>query len=584
MQRLCNAVGVWDSVDAYWCENAWLTGISVTGVSNITAKETIKNVFDVVAMTTPYLGAGDVTSVATVFADIAFTVLNPTVPLLETLAQTLDVLLTLPSRTLGGHYGAGPTLLTSWETLVSAVSLALPPDETLSFASDTVAVDSFGPACTSAVDGYTWRHAASGDSMTVPASALAGCNTTLEFIRYRHAGLFQSRPASLQLDQVLAGETLTGLGPSDVVVLTPVVSVRVARAGRGFDEWHDLGSDRLTYHFGFTADVSRVMSVLVVQCAYWDGARARWSNDGCVVMAIEDQGASCACSHLTSFAVVASRTVLTEESEAEDDDTARTKSPILYVGLGALVVAVLVLVLVLVLHSELRTLARLTLVQAALWALVAEAVFVLGITETESASTCRAIAGTLLFALLATVLGTLAYAAAALLWALRAASGEKESRRPLAYAAVVTHGVPLILVLATTGSSSSSFGGTLTCWISGGVAIVLPTVAVVVGTLYVLVLAASLMSVGARSRRATTGSRESQLLTTIAQHQGKSAILVVLLGATWVLGLAAAVDLALLLQVLFVIASVVLAVFLIVAYVLRDAETMACLRGKPHTR
>ena len=297
------------------------------------------------------------------------------------------------------------------------------------------------------------------------------------------------------------------------------------------------------------------------------------------MMAIEDQGASCACSHLTSFAVVASRTVLLDEAKAEDDDTARTKSPILYVGLGALVVAVLVLVLNLVLHRELRTLARLTLVHAALWALVAEAVFVLGITETESASTCRAIAGLLLFALLATVCATLAYAAAALLWALRAASGAKETRRQLLCAVVLACSVPIIIVAATVSTSSSSFGGSLTCWVTGTMWIALPVVAIVVLVLYVLVLVASLVSVGARWRRGTIGTGESQLLTTIAQQQGKSALLVVLLGATWVLGLAAAVDLALLLQVLFVIASVVLAVFLVVAYVLTDAETMAALRG-----
>ncbi|KAM9354201.1 adhesion G-protein coupled receptor F3 [Pholidichthys leucotaenia] len=39
-------------------------------------------------------------------------------------------------------------------------------------------------------------------------------------------------------------------------------------------------------------------------CVYWDVSEMRWSDDGCVVSSIHDNGTICSCSHLTAFSVL----------------------------------------------------------------------------------------------------------------------------------------------------------------------------------------------------------------------------------------------------------------------------------------
>lgn len=297
-------------------------------------------------------------------------------------------------------------------------------------------------------------------------------------------------------------------------------------------------------------------------CSFWDMQDhmlgGEWSQDGCRVVSSDEEKTVCQCDHLTNFAVLMDVTG-TKLSRIHE----MSLRAITYVGcivsIFCLTVCFISFTIFRNLQSDRNTIHK----NLVLCLLIAELLFVFGIGQTGDKVVCAIIAGCLHFFFL-TSFAWMCLEGIQLYFMLIEVFEAERSRVRWFYA--FGYGVPLVIVAISAGVDYTGYGTETHCWLRTDnyfiLSFVIPAAVVVLINIVMLSIAVYMMCRHAGVTASAVRQREKGKLEKMGQNQanGKnsivsstsdspskahleiptwlkgSAVLVVLLGLTWVFG------------------------------------------------
>ncbi|XP_048757529.2 adhesion G protein-coupled receptor L3-like isoform X2 [Ostrea edulis] len=291
-------------------------------------------------------------------------------------------------------------------------------------------------------------------------------------------------------------------------------------------------------------------------CAYWEFRDSLWSTSGCWRLTYNETHTTCQCSHLTNFAVLmdVTGTQLSQEHEF-------ALMTITYFGCF---ISIICLLLSLITFSYFRNLQcdRNTIHKNLVLSLMmAEILFVIGITLTQNRIVCGIIAGVLHFLFLSAFAWMCLEGFQIYVMLIEVFEGER-SRRKWYY--LFGYGVPLVAVAVTAGIKPSGYGTERHCWLDAGSAVIWgfvgPVLAVILFNIVMLSIAVYMMHKHANTlalakgrskfsssilHDSNSGASQNTAMTDEKAHTTRqipswvkgAAILVVLLGLTWGFGI-----------------------------------------------
>ncbi|XP_035253466.1 adhesion G protein-coupled receptor E5-like isoform X2 [Anguilla anguilla] len=188
-------------------------------------------------------------------------------------------------------------------------------------------------------------------------------------------------------------------------------------------------------------------------CVYWDGASGGWSERGCEVVRSNSTHTVCACSHLSSFAV------LMALYEVED---AFHLEVITWVGLSVSQVCLLLCIVTFFCCRSIQGTRNTIHLHLCVCLFIANLVFLAGISSTQNKVGCALVAGLLHFFFLAAFCwmcleGVQLYRMVVLVF--------NTTLRPRCMTAA-GYGIPAIIVAISAGVRSEGYGTERFCWLT----------------------------------------------------------------------------------------------------------------------
>ncbi|KAK3090794.1 hypothetical protein FSP39_014692 [Pinctada imbricata] len=197
-------------------------------------------------------------------------------------------------------------------------------------------------------------------------------------------------------------------------------------------------------------------------CAFWDidksGSSGTWSSRGCSVIETSDISTTCQCNHFTNFAVLmdVQGTKLTMEHEI-------ALMTITYVGCVISIVCLFCSLFTFSFFKNLQCDRNTIHKNLVLCLMLAEIVFIVGITLTQNKIVCGVIAGLLHFLFLASFSWMCLEGVQLYVMLIEVFEAER-SRRLWYY--IVGYGAPLIIVGVSAGVKHEGYGTDKYCWLS----------------------------------------------------------------------------------------------------------------------
>uniref|UniRef100_A0AC35THK6 Adhesion G protein-coupled receptor E1 n=1 Tax=Rhabditophanes sp. KR3021 TaxID=114890 RepID=A0AC35THK6_9BILA len=269
-----------------------------------------------------------------------------------------------------------------------------------------------------------------------------------------------------------------------------------------------------------------------VSCVFWDTKTLSWKGDGCYVLTTQYQSTTCACNHLTNFAILVDIRGGSLDSLSEGAADALELISIFGCALSILFLTVSVILFqcLQAVHSERILIHR----NLCITLLFAELVYIIGIHRTSNVGGCRAVAILLHFLFLSTFCWMLVEGLE--LYRLLIKVFEPDQTHMHYYYAFSVF-VPVVVVAFSAGFGWRSYGTENYCWIDSGSGVLWTFVGPVIGVIavnVVILLVALKVVLSVRSRDRSTGNR-------IMGWLKGSTTLLCLLGITWVFGFMSAI-------------------------------------------
>ncbi|XP_037527073.1 adhesion G protein-coupled receptor L1 isoform X2 [Rhipicephalus sanguineus] len=366
----------------------------------------------------------------------------------------------------------------------------------------------------SIIRGTSWSD--SGDSIYLPYKTLleSARNGVVKvaFFSYR------------QMESILSASNPTDAVSNSTVRL---VNSRVVAAALG--RRRVLG---LTQPVLITLKHSQEENVSDPQCVFWDFSKRDWSERGCWVDASNETHTVCACDHLTNFAVLMDvRSVqLTHSNEL-------ALQVITYAGCFVSIVCLVLTIITYQLFRVLESERMLIHKNLCVCLLVAEVVFVAGISQTAQRTLCGIVAGLLHYFFLAAFLWMFLEGFQLYVMLIEVFDSEKSR---LGWYYTLAYGLPAVIVTVAAAIDPASYGTPQHCWLRADNYFILsfigPVVAILLANLVFLSIAVYMMCRHS-SLASSVKNKEQSKMVNFRIWIRSAAVLVVLLGLTWGFGL-----------------------------------------------
>ncbi|XP_065297125.1 latrophilin Cirl-like isoform X5 [Dermacentor albipictus] len=268
------------------------------------------------------------------------------------------------------------------------------------------------------------------------------------------------------------------------------------------------------------------------QCVFWDFSKRDWSERGCWVEASNETHTVCACDHLTNFAVLMDvRSVqLTHSNEV-------ALQVITYAGCFVSIVCLILTIITFQFFRSLESERMVIHKNLCVCLLVAEVVFVAGISQTAQRILCGVVAGLLHYFFLAAFLWMFLEGFQLYVMLIEVFDSEK-SRLGWYYA--FAYGMPAVVVAVAAAIDPASYGTPQHCWLRADNYFILsfigPVVAILLANLVFLGIAVYMMCRHS-SLASSVKNKEQSNMANLSVWIRSAAVLVVLLGLTWGFGL-----------------------------------------------
>lgn len=268
------------------------------------------------------------------------------------------------------------------------------------------------------------------------------------------------------------------------------------------------------------------------QCVFWDFSKRDWSERGCWVEASNQTHTVCACDHLTNFAVLMDvRAVQLSYSNEV------ALQVITYIGCFVSIVCLILTIITFQFFRSLESERTVIHKNLCVCLLVAEVVFVAGISQTAQRALCGVVAGLLHYFFLAAFLWMFLEGFQLYVMLIEVFDSEK-SRLGWYYA--LAYGAPAVVVTVAAAIDPTSYGTSRHCWLRADNYFILsfvgPVVAILLANLVFLSIAVYMMCRHS-SLASSVKNKEQSKMANVRVWIRSAAVLVVLLGLTWGFGL-----------------------------------------------
>ncbi|XP_062578601.1 adhesion G protein-coupled receptor L2-like [Saccostrea cucullata] len=306
----------------------------------------------------------------------------------------------------------------------------------------------------------------------------------------------------------------------------------------------------------FTLKLTKALhGSLTPVCAYWEFRDSEWSTSGCWRVNFNLTHTTCRCSHLTNFAVLMD--VTGTQLSVEHEFALMT---ITFIGCSISIICLLLSFITFFYFRNLQCDRNTIHKNLVLSLMLAEIIFMIGISLTQNKIVCGVVAGLLHFLFLAAFAWMCLEGFQLYVMLIEVFEGER-SRRKWYY--LFGYGIPLVTVAVTAGVKPSGYGTDRHCWLDTGASVIWsfvgPALAVILFNIVMLSIAVYMMHKHANTlalakgrskfssgilRDPSSGTSQS---TTMSDEKASTArqipswvkgaaILVVLLGLTWAFG------------------------------------------------
>ncbi|GMS86859.1 hypothetical protein PENTCL1PPCAC_9034, partial [Pristionchus entomophagus] len=329
------------------------------------------------------------------------------------------------------------------------------------------------------------------------------------------------QPTSLRLGYFVFSSLGAILSNETTRVNSQVIGATVNDAGRSV-QLPDSEPVTLTFFHLYTSGIANP------RCVFWDTFVSDWSTRGCQMLMTNLTTSVCQCNHLTSFAILMD--ITGELSQLENT----ALDVVTVVGCAISIVCLLLSFLVFSCFRSLRGLRSTIHANLCLTLLIAELVFVLGVSRTKNAVACS-VTALLLHLLFLSAFCWMLLEGVQLYMMLVQVFEPSSTHIALLY--LFAYGLPAVIVGVAAGVDWENYGTENYCWIDTTTptiwAFAGPVAAVVVINVFFLLIALRVvLSISSRDR-----SRADRLRGWLKG----SATLLCLLGITWVFGFLTAV-------------------------------------------
>ncbi|XP_013399845.1 adhesion G protein-coupled receptor L3 [Lingula anatina] len=357
-----------------------------------------------------------------------------------------------------------------------------------------------------------------GTSISIPSTALEseynpdGDYLSLVFVLYD------------TIDQVLPNGSKSQQNTSSLVINSKVASASVVKPGYGFQ--FDHGQQVTVTFKHYKQGLANTSKCVFLDMSLRSPA---WSTRGCRKISENATYTVCACNHLTSFAVLMDIGGTVGKIHRNSDQAdGRALSVITLVGCTISIVCLLICVITFTVFRSLRCLRNVIHRNLCLCLLLAETVFLAGVDKTQNQVGCAIVAALLHFFFLA------AFAWMCLegvqLYMLVIEVFESKNCRSL-YFYLMGYGLPAFIVAISAAARPSGYGTLQFCWLSTEhlfiLSFAIPVSVTVIFNTVILIIA---------MRVVVSHNKEQSTKNKLRLWLKGSAILVCLLGLTWIFG------------------------------------------------
>ncbi|CAN8004689.1 unnamed protein product, partial [Ixodes hexagonus] len=268
------------------------------------------------------------------------------------------------------------------------------------------------------------------------------------------------------------------------------------------------------------------------ECVFWDFSKRDWSGRGCWVESNNQTHTTCACNHLTNFAVLMDvRAVQLSYSNEV------ALQVITYIGCFISIICMALTIITFHFFRSLESDRTVIHKNLCTCLLVAEIVFVAGITQTSQRVFCGVVAGLLHYFFLAAFLWMFVEGFQLYVMLIEVFDSEKSR---LGWYYVLAYGAPAIVVTVAACVDPSSYGTERYCWLRADNYFILsfvgPVVAILLANLVFLSIAIYMMCRHA-SLASSVKNKEQSKMANLRIWIRSATVLVFLLGLTWAFGL-----------------------------------------------
>ncbi|XP_013773135.2 latrophilin Cirl-like [Limulus polyphemus] len=245
---------------------------------------------------------------------------------------------------------------------------------------------------------------------------------------------------------------------------------------QGLEEGAMLLSESLTQESSFLLTKTNEENVTNPQCVFWDITLRKWSRDGCWTLSSNSSHTTCACNHVTNFALMMEVKPIQYPSAKQF-----TKQLVTSLGCALCVIFLLISTACLYILGGSQTDRTIIHKNLCLCLLVAELVFAAGVNQTHLQTLCGLIAGLLHYFFL--VVSVWMFLDGFHLYVLLMEVYDSEKTRAIWYY-VMAYGVPTVIVAVSAVIDPQSYGTNDYCWLRSDNYFIFSFVGPAVGTLF----------------------------------------------------------------------------------------------------
>ncbi|XP_034333581.2 uncharacterized protein [Magallana gigas] len=330
----------------------------------------------------------------------------------------------------------------------------------------------------------------------------------------------------------------------------------------------------------FQHNTGRRMADEDADCVFWDYAlfdgTGGWSSEGCSTNSTEGGTTVCLCNHTTNFAI------LMRPYTPEKEDSALVIISIVGVVISMLFTALTVGIYI-YLWKKIKSDQNVLIICLCVSLFLGYLVFLTGVDNAENEAVCIAVTALLHFFLLTTFfmmfgVGTFFFMNVTVLFYAMRITNNFNSRSRLKWIVGSAIGIPLVIVFITLGSCwNTQYHSETFCWLSvnsGAIyAFIAPVLLIFLLNLGIIISLLRVMFLTTKMKKAEFKEKARNALKSVCT-------LIPVLGVTWIFGIFAINEDAIVFQYIFTIANSIQGLLIFITHVLMNNKIKKTMRAK----